>query len=155
MSANVFIAPGAMWNQLDAIRWPAGSKQVTAVPSTHSPEWKTVLQFGIPSLYLMYVLKREVKTIISDIRNIHIATFLMSMFWNGVPVDLGSKTSPCIPKLMSCLHHTSRLNEITPSPTKTSGTLPQPWNSPHSYAAPRENRKIATPMLSMNGDHEL
>ena len=51
--ANVFIAPGAMWNQLEAIRCPAGSKQVTEVPSTHSPDSNTVWQLGIPNLYLM------------------------------------------------------------------------------------------------------
>ena len=103
----------------------------------------------------MYVLNRAVKTIISDIRNIHIATFLMSMFWNGAPVDFGSKISPCIPKLMSCLHQTRRLNETTPKPTNISGMFPQPWNSPHSNVAARENRKMATPMLSMKGDQEL
>ena len=60
--AKVLIAPGAICHQLDAIRWLAGSKQVTVTPSYHPvgfvtgsniPRSNTVPQFSIPSLYLM------------------------------------------------------------------------------------------------------
>ena len=34
INANVLIAPGAIWNQLDAINSDAGKKQLTASPES-------------------------------------------------------------------------------------------------------------------------
>tara|TARA_B100001079_G_scaffold247396_1_gene236670 strand:- start:1078 stop:1380 length:303 start_codon:yes stop_codon:yes gene_type:complete len=100
----------------------------------------------------MYVLNNDVKTIISDIKNIHIATLRISIFWKGVPVALGSYTPS---NDVSCLHQINRPKKVIVIPIKIKGILDASTISPQEKTDATVYKKTPIPIDMITGDQEL